>query len=168
METKNKIATVAQLRATFPSLDKRVRKELGLSNSEADTETLDGYIQQTLKFLAKAATSEESLPVPSKEVDAVWHAMVLSTKAYKAWNKVFYGKFIHHTPDADQCHGITGSGDSEATVKAFLESLEEATSETESGGNRGKDCCTDIADDDDDDDNRSKCESEVGCGAETE
>ena len=50
------------------------------------------------RYMALAALGFRGLPVPSPEVDDVWHAFLLFTREYSAFCRDAVGFFVHHTP----------------------------------------------------------------------
>ncbi len=54
--------------------------------------------RDTIRFLDLCGTTDESL-APTESIDKCWHQFLLFTKDYADFCRVFYGKFIHHSPD---------------------------------------------------------------------
>ncbi|QEC68739.1 hypothetical protein FRZ67_16030 [Panacibacter ginsenosidivorans] len=58
--------------------------------------------QKLEDFLTTAI--EKGAPIsPTKEVDEVWHNLILNTKYYHEYCTQKFGKFIHHTPLNGDC-----------------------------------------------------------------
>ena len=58
--------------------------------------------------------------VPSKQVDQIWHAHILDTKAYREDCQSLFGRFIDHYP----YFGIYGKEDYANLVSAFDQTIE--------------------------------------------
>ncbi len=75
-----------QLRAQYPALD------------AGAADLVERGFRQF--FLACARSDGEYVAMPSKIVDAYWHAFILDTRSYAAWCERTLGRFLHHTPTA--------------------------------------------------------------------
>jgi len=49
-------------------------------------------------FMACARSGGKYVAMPSKAVDAYWHALILDTKSYADWCERTLGRFLHHMP----------------------------------------------------------------------
>jgi len=49
-------------------------------------------------FMACARSDGKYVAMPSKAVDAYWHALILDTKRYAEWCERTLGRFLHHVP----------------------------------------------------------------------
>jgi len=49
-------------------------------------------------FLVHARAGGQLIYMPSKIVDALWHAFILDTRAYHAFCKAAFGAYFHHIP----------------------------------------------------------------------
>jgi hypothetical protein len=49
-------------------------------------------------FLAYLRSGNQFVSMPSQVVDDLWHEFILYTKAYDAFCKEAFGRFLHHTP----------------------------------------------------------------------
>ena len=49
-------------------------------------------------FMACARSDGKYVAMPSKAVDAYWHALIVDTKSYAAWCERTLGRFLHHVP----------------------------------------------------------------------
>ena len=49
-------------------------------------------------FVACNRSPGQFVAMPSKVVDAMWHAFILHTRAYQEWCDLALGRFLHHTP----------------------------------------------------------------------
>lgn len=75
-----------------------VRAELGLS-LEQSGRVLEGLRQYFLACLSAQATPlAREVGMPSKAVDAAWHAFILSTREYAAFCRRAFGRYLHHAP----------------------------------------------------------------------
>jgi hypothetical protein len=58
-------------------------------------------VDQTAAFLSACSANPDVHLVPSRLVDAGWHAFLLHTREYAAFCTALGGPFIHHQPDTD-------------------------------------------------------------------
>lgn len=49
-------------------------------------------------FLLQLRAGGRTLFMPSKAVDALWHAFILDTRAYHAFCRQAFGRYFHHVP----------------------------------------------------------------------
>ena len=56
-------------------------------------------------FLIQARTDGESILMPSKAADALWHAFILDSKAYAAFCEQAFGQHFHHIPEGKMREG---------------------------------------------------------------
>lgn len=49
-------------------------------------------------FLAQLRAGAQRIDMPSRVVDALWHAFILDTRAYDAFCRQAFGHFLHHIP----------------------------------------------------------------------
>ncbi len=85
------------------------RKRLAQRRCFIQQYSLDGYKGRAdvkLEFkrfmMLKAKFPGRSLPMLSKAVDAVWHQLILDTRAYAEFCQGAAGQFIHHKPAGKQ------------------------------------------------------------------
>ncbi len=52
-------------------------------------------------FLLHAFNPKRSLAMPSVAADAAWHCFILSTQDYARFCEKAFGRYLHHTPNAD-------------------------------------------------------------------
>lgn len=50
-------------------------------------------------FLVRARAPKGMVVMPSKAVDALWHAFILDTRAYGAFCQAAFGTWFHHIPE---------------------------------------------------------------------
>jgi hypothetical protein len=79
-----------------------------------DRETVERLDREYRRFLFLTVTRPESI-VPSKEVDAFWHAHILDTQKYAADCEHMFGFFVHHFP----YFGMRGDEDAQNLKHAF-------------------------------------------------
>jgi hypothetical protein len=92
----------------------RFCKEQGIDKLEANDQ-----FDQTKKFLALCARNRSAGLVPSKKIDAMWHAFLLNTRDYFRFCDLV-GGYIHHQPsESSKPEGYT------ETVKLFRETFGE-------------------------------------------
>ena len=82
-------------------------KLLDLSRIQAHVHATDDGIDDYKRWLAIRAVSDDTwhLLSPSDNMDAVWHAHILDTRAYKQCNNLLFGEgrgFMHHDPFASK------------------------------------------------------------------
>lgn len=58
-------------------------------------------------FLAHARARGQTIGMPSKVVDALWHEFILDTRAYHDFCSQAFGSFFHHLPAARMRPGIS-------------------------------------------------------------
>lgn len=56
-------------------------------------------------FLVHLRAGKEMIGMPSKAVDALWHAFILDTRAYHAFCRHAFGAYFHHIPADDMAPG---------------------------------------------------------------
>ena len=49
-------------------------------------------------FIVHARAPRQLVGMPSKAVDAMWHAFILDTRAYRVFCQAAFGSFFHHVP----------------------------------------------------------------------
>lgn len=104
-------------------------------------------------FLKICVLHPEASIVPSKEIDAVWHAHLLDTSKYRADCEFVFGRFMDHFPYA----GMRGADDRAAWREGFARTrllfkkhfgvevgAEPAASVCRNHGD-GSECCVDTA-----------------------
>jgi hypothetical protein len=72
------------------------------------------------RFLALTREYPDEAIVPSKVIDAFWHAHILDTQAYAPDCDRFFGFFLHHFP----YFGMRGPEDAQALGDAYDRTLE--------------------------------------------
>ena len=75
-----------------PELIERYKRELGLSDAEAQS-----LFQDTKRYLYLCFVTGKKL-APSAPIDQGWHEFLMYTKDYQDFCAQFFGTFIHHTP----------------------------------------------------------------------
>jgi hypothetical protein len=73
-----------KLRAQYPSLGAK------------DADLIERGFRQF--FMACARSGGQYVAMPSKAVDAYWHAFILDTRSYAEWCERTLGRFLHHVP----------------------------------------------------------------------
>ncbi len=73
-----------KLRAQYPKLEAR------------DADLVERGFRQF--FMACARSRGRYVAMPSKAVDAYWHAFILDTRSYAEWCERTLGRFLHHVP----------------------------------------------------------------------
>lgn len=71
------------------------------------------------RFLALTRHYPDQPVVPSKTIDAFWHAHILDTQAYAEDCQRFFGFFVHHFP----YFGMRGPEDAQALGNAYDSTL---------------------------------------------
>lgn len=82
---------------TFPSLVKRMEKELGLKHEDAEMLFVD-----LIRFLYLCALWKgKKAFYPPPMIDQAWHEFVVHTMDYYKFCQVNFGFFLHHVPFTD-------------------------------------------------------------------
>jgi hypothetical protein len=71
------------------------------------------------RYMSLAIIGYRGLPVPSQEVDDVWHAFLLFTREYEAFCREAIGFFVHHSPTKSGLTGTKCSRLTEAYERVF-------------------------------------------------
>lgn len=89
-------------------------------DENTDPGTADRIVEQTLAFLAACALNPGARLVPSKMVDAGWHAFILHTCEYAEFCHRIAERFIHHRPAApdEPEAGTSALGATVAAIRA--------------------------------------------------
>ena len=82
-------------------------------------EQCDRVALEYRRFLTLTFAYADRAIVPSKMVDAFWHAHILDTQAYERDCQQVFGFFLHHFP----YFGMRGPEDAQALGDAFDETL---------------------------------------------
>ncbi len=61
-------------------------------------ELIDAAITEFKKYMALIGLGNRRLAMTSKEVDVVWHELILFTREYQEFCYSAFGEFIHHAP----------------------------------------------------------------------
>jgi len=88
--------------------------EAEMSHAEWDSAELEYRRFLTLKTLYPSISL-----VPSKQVDAIWHAHILDTRAYREDCQRIFGSFLDHYP----YFGIYGQDDYQELKNAFAQTV---------------------------------------------
>ena len=62
----------------------------------ADLKRVEHALRQYFRLCARSRLKRVAMP--SRVVDAMWHAWILDTRAYANFCKLAFGRFLHHTP----------------------------------------------------------------------
>lgn len=89
------------------------------SEAEMSVESWDKAEREYRRFLSLKAFYPAVSLVPSKEVDALWHAHILDTRAYREDCHQVFGRFIDHYP----YFGIYGEDDYQQLKDAFAQTV---------------------------------------------
>lgn len=113
--------TQTQLSIEVSSLDFRRLKFKYTMSSDAEfsEKTWDKAELEYRRFLDLKKLYPEVSLVPSKQIDKIWHAHILDTRAYREDCLAVFGKFIDHFP----YFGIHGKDDYSNLQNAFNETI---------------------------------------------
>jgi hypothetical protein len=75
--------------------------------------SLSNAVLEFKRYMGLVALGYRGLPVPSQEVDDIWHAFLLFTREYAAFCRKTVGSFVHHIP-------TTSSGKTKLTKNARI------------------------------------------------
>lgn len=109
--------TVESLHPLVAAIDFERLKYKNTVSREAEM-TADEWDRAQLeyqRFLSLKMLYPQAVLVPSKQVDAIWHAHILDTRAYRMDCERLFGRFIDHYP----YFGIYGDDDYQALQDAF-------------------------------------------------
>ncbi len=84
------------------------------------SEKWDSSEREYRRFLALKVIHPDTALVPSKQVDAIWHAHILDTRAYREDCQAMFGRFMDHYP----YFGINGEEDYKMLQEAFAETID--------------------------------------------
>jgi hypothetical protein len=80
----------------LPVLPKRKLRQQFVNVEAKDADLVERGFRQF--FMACARSNGRYVAMPSKIVDAYWHALILDTKSYADWCDRTLGRFLHHIP----------------------------------------------------------------------
>jgi len=80
----------------LPVLPKRKLRQQYPQLEAKDADLVERGFRQF--FMACARSDGKYVAMPSKAVDAYWHALILDTKSYAEWCDRTLGRFLHHMP----------------------------------------------------------------------
>ena len=89
------------------------------SEAEMSVEQWDAAEQEYRRFLTLKCLYPAVALVPSKQVDEIWHAHILDTRAYREDCHQVFGRFIDHYP----YFGIYGQEDYQELKNAFAHTV---------------------------------------------
>ena len=107
--------SVAQL--NFERLKHKYTQSSEASMSEDDWNKSE---KEYRRFLALKLLHPDTALVPSKQVDDIWHAHILDTKAYREDCQALFGRFMDHFP----YFGVNGEEDYKLLQEAFAETID--------------------------------------------
>ena len=114
-------ALAARLRAINQSpLPRSVRTALRAEFpgwSEAQCEAVENGLRQYFRVCAKSRGAWVAMP--SKAVDAAWHAFILDTRAYGRFCHRAFGRLLHHTPAEALPEGLAAQRLKEGLIRAW-------------------------------------------------
>jgi len=99
-------------------------KRLKKKNTQGDEaimtpEDWDLSEREYRRFLALKIMHPDTALVPSKQVDAIWHAHILDTRAYREDCQAMFGRFMDHYP----YFGINGEDDYKMLQETFADTI---------------------------------------------
>jgi hypothetical protein len=80
----------------LPVLPKRKLRQQFVNVEAKDADLVERGFRQF--FMACSRSNGRYVAMPSKIVDAYWHALILDTKSYADWCDRTLGRFLHHIP----------------------------------------------------------------------
>ena len=80
----------------LPVLTKRKLRQQFVNVEAKDADLVERGFRQF--FMACSRSDGRYVAMPSKIVDAYWHALILDTKSYADWCDRTLGRFLHHIP----------------------------------------------------------------------
>ena len=82
--------------SALPQLPKRKLRQAYPTLEARDADLVERGFRQF--FMACARSRGRFVAMPSKAVDAYWHAFILDTRSYADWCERTLGRFLHHAP----------------------------------------------------------------------
>src|SRR5215217_9352065 len=82
--------------SALPVLPKRKLRHEFPQMAAKDADLVERGFRQF--FMACSRSNGQYVAMPSKIVDAYWHAFILDTKGYAEWCDRTLGRFLHHVP----------------------------------------------------------------------
>lgn len=95
-------------------------KHTASHEAEMTPEEWDHAQREYQRFLSLKLLYPQEVLVPTKQVDTIWHAHILDTRAYRMDCERLFGRFIDHYP----YFGIYGDDDYQALQTAFAKTCE--------------------------------------------
>ena len=95
-------------------------KMTAIESAEMTAEEWDVAELEYRRFLALKVFYPAVSFVPSKQVDSIWHAHILDTRAYREDSEKVFGRFIDHYP----YFGIYGKDDYKSLQDSFVHTVE--------------------------------------------
>lgn len=88
-----------------------LRGKLVFKYSQLTTEQIDQVIKGLRQFFlvclsANVVNGGAAVGMPSKVVDELWHQFILMSREYSEFCDQAFGKYLHHTPDAEMKNGL--------------------------------------------------------------
>ena len=80
----------------LPVLPKRKLRQEFPSLTVKDVDLVERGFRQF--FMACSRSNGQYVAMPSRVVDAFWHALILDTRSYADWCDRTLGRFLHHVP----------------------------------------------------------------------
>ena len=95
-DQRSKLEKIAGYEAPF--LEEKLLLEGSLSSPEIYPVAFDEF----KKYAFLATETDQPLGMSSRDVDQVWHQLILFTKEYDKFCKEYLGEFLHHVPTTSQ------------------------------------------------------------------
>lgn len=108
-----------ELNVSRINLARLKHKYTASSDAEMNEMEWDQAEQEYRRFLSLKRLYPSIALVPSKQVDTIWHAHILDTRAYRSDCEKVFGRFIDHYP----YFGIYGEEDHKELKHAFAETV---------------------------------------------
>ncbi|WP_448646680.1 glycine-rich domain-containing protein [Pseudomonas mohnii] len=108
-----------EMQVSHLDFERLKHKHTASSEAEMSTEQWAASELEYRRFLTLKCLYPEVALVPSKQVDAIWHAHILDTRAYREDCLQVFGRFIDHYP----YFGIYGQDDYQELKNAFAHTV---------------------------------------------
>jgi len=102
------------------SLDLSVVKARLMRESCWDETRANTAVTEYKRFLIMSKLSDAGATVkPCKDVDEVWHTHILFTRMYHRDCETVFGRYLHHTPEAEDSDEVVSLKHYETTLKNY-------------------------------------------------
>lgn len=80
-------------------------------------------LRQWLRCAGAAMIDDQTIGMPSRAADELWHGLILCTGRYARFCEAAYGQFLHHRPEGDVAPGEAAAARAAETAGTMAEQL---------------------------------------------